>query len=216
MIFALLLLGSSCFYSYQFTYGQNDANIGLNLSPGDFFTYTNYACGISINYLEDWEKYETSDNYRSKSDSDVIVYFYPPEWVTAVNETEKSNFSGVSVEVKDVFSTNTLRGYTIRNIDSYGTLPKFSLIQSNDTYMGDYPAHMIIFKDSSDLKSKQNETYKEMAIWSLENNKIYEIRYSDSSSERFDKVFPIIQTMIDSVILSTPGEYFSDDYSIRC
>jgi hypothetical protein len=186
------------------------------MPPGDLLTYTNYACGISLSYLEDWEKYETSDNYRSKSDSDVIVYFYPPKWVTAVNETDKSNFSGVSVEVKDVFSTNTLRGYTIRSIDSYETLPKFSLIQSNDTYMGDYPAHRIIFKDSSDLKSKQNETYKEMAIWSLENNKIYEIRYSDSHPERFDKLFPIIQTMIDSVILSTPGEYFSDDYSIRC
>jgi hypothetical protein len=199
--------------------GHVSAQIGNNgtlsgiINTDNFFTYSNAACGITVKYPPDWQKVELSDNYRSKSDSDVIAYLSPPKTTISENQTD---FSIFSIDVKQAFSTKSLRGYTIQNLDSYKTLPKFSLMESNTTYMGDYPAYRIIFKDGSDLKSKQNEIYKEMAIWTVQNNKIYELRYGDSNQDRFDKTLPVLQAMIDTVVLETPGEYFSDDYSIRC
>ena len=140
----------------------------------------------------------------------------PPKNIQSTQPTNNTDVSILSVGVNDAFSTKTLKGVTIRNLDSYKTLPKFSLISSNSTYMGDYPAYQIIFKDGSDLKSKQNEIYKELAIWTVQNNKIYQLRYEDSNETRFDETLPILQLIIDSVMLETPGEYFSDDYSVRC
>ncbi len=145
-----------------------------------------------------------------------MAYFAPPKDTISAQQTNKSDFSTLSLGVKDAFSTKTLRGYTISNIDSYKTLPKFALISSNSSYLGDYPAYQIIFRDGSDLKSKQNEIYKELAIWTVQNNKIYELRYGDTNETRFDNLLPVLQLMIDSVTLETPGEYFSEDYSVRC
>lgn len=210
---ALIAITVVC--SSALVYAQNQTNNSTSISTNNFLSYSNAACGITMKYPPEWQKVEMSDTYRSKSDSDVIAYLTPPSSVSEA-QTNASDFSILSINVNHTFSTKSLRGYTIRNLDSYKTLPKFSLMESNSTYMGDYPAYRIVFKDGSDLKSKQNEIYKEMAIWTVQNNKIYEIRYADTDEARFDRISPVLQVMIDTVVLETPGEYLSDDYSIRC
>jgi hypothetical protein len=116
-------------------YSQNLTN-STSATTDNFLTFSNSACGITLKYPPDWNNVELSDTYRSKSDSNSIAYLTPPKNLVIQDQTNKSDFSIMSIDVKDAYSTKTLRGYTIRNLDSYKTLPKFSLVESNSTYMG--------------------------------------------------------------------------------
>jgi hypothetical protein len=179
-------------------------------------TYDNYACGISIKYPSDWQKTELSDTYRQKSDTTDIVYFSPPSSGASITNSSSDAFVYVQISVEDLFGTKTLKGYTIRNMHAFEGLPKYNLLSSNSTYMGDYPAFQITFNSGSDLKSKQNALYKSLAVWTVQNNKAYQIRYDISDPTKFDNYLPAVKKMIESVKLPIPGAYLSEDYSIRC
>jgi hypothetical protein len=185
-----------------------------NVLPNQF---NNYACGITIRYPSDWSETEVSQTYRDNANSNELVYFSPNMKNNSLFSSDTNNdFTYVTISAQDLYGTNTLKGYTIRNLQAYENLPKFRLINSTTVYMGDYPANQIVFNSGSELKSRLSDLYQSLAVWTVQNNKAYEIRYDVSNPSVFDLYLPTVNKMIESVELSIPGEYFSDDYDIRC
>jgi hypothetical protein len=196
----------------QEVYDRNETN--YQTAANALVTYSNYDCGIEIQYPSDWNEVEASEDERS--DSGDIVTFYVPQEISNSSSTPQ-DFAYLSIIMNDLISTKTLRGITIKNIDALEEIePKFNLTESKPTLIGNLPAHQIIYTSGSDLEDQQNEIYKSLVMWTIDNAKSYLFRFSSSNTSTFDQYLPAVYSIINSTQITTPGEELTDDYTVSC
>jgi hypothetical protein len=176
---------------------SNEISSQINMSSLE--TYSNYACGIDMQYPSDWTELEPTEEDR---DGGAVVYFTP------------DGNADLSLRMIDVPSTRTLRGLTIQTIDNLEQIePDFTLLESNSTYVGTHPSHQIIYTSTSETDT---ELYKSLVIWTIEDDRAYYFRFDSNDISTFESYLPYVYNVINSTQISTPGEDISDDYTITC
>ncbi len=136
-----------------------------------FRTYSNYACGIDVRYPADWKEIEASKDERS--DSGTIVTFFVPEGTP-------QDFAFLSISMADLLSTKTLRGITIKTIDTLEEIePKFNLTELKPARIADLPAHQIIYTSGSE--DERNKLYKSLVMWTIEDDRVYRFRFDSNN-----------------------------------
>lgn len=169
----------------------------------NFLTYENSDYGISIQYPVDWNKDEGITFLNklglNKLAEDSIVSFSP-------SSTIDVDFQIYIYKPNDIssfpYSNITLRELVNRQINDLRESYGFRGISSEPTSLASNPAYNIVYY-GSDLESKT------MEIWTLKNDKAYEIEYTavdslDGNTDRqarisqFSYYLPTVQQMIDS------------------
>jgi serine/threonine-protein kinase len=153
----------------------------------NFLTYTNSNYGITIHYPSDWK---------------IGEHVYTNRFVLNFTSTLKNNSdtfpATITVSVEPLKQNRTtLNEFTITTLDNAKqSLPNFQLIESNATTLASNPAHRIVYTFTSSDPSVQLH-FQSMNIWTLKENKVYSISYTQARSQ-FNKYLPIIQNMIHS------------------
>jgi hypothetical protein len=173
------------------------------ISTASFVTYSNYACGVEMQYPSYWTKINASEEER---DGGTIVYFSPP-----------GGLAYLSLGMTDVPSTRTLRGPTIQTIDNFEQIESnFTLMESNSTYIGNHPAHQIIYTSTLETDTGQTELYRSFVTWTIEDDRAYKFRFDSNNFSTFDNYLPDAIDIINSTQITTPGEDISEDYTVIC
>ena len=153
----------------------------------NFLTYTNSNYGITIQYPSDWK---------------IGEHIYTNRFVVNFTSTLKNNSdtfpATITVSVEPLKQNRTtLNEFTITTLDNAKqSLPNLQLIESNATTLASNPAHRIVYTFTSSDPSVQLH-FQSMNIWTLKENKVYSISYTQARSQ-FNKYLPIIQNMIHS------------------
>ena len=155
-------------------------------------TYTNSIYGITIQYPQDWRKFENSI-------AGVPVDFVLPK----ESDSDTGPRGSVQIVVSNVSATDTLDVYTQNLIQKQESRQDFKLIDSVPTTLVGNPAHKIVFT------SKIVYDVKSMYVYTIKNNYLYEVIYQ-AQSKRYPYSLGIVQQMIDSFEIMpgvTPPSY---------
>jgi hypothetical protein len=175
------------------------------ITSGLFESYSNYACGVNVEYPTTWTKIEATED---ESDKGTIVWFTP---------SPPYDYAYLSISMMDVPSKRTLRGLTIQTIDNLEQIePDFTLINSNSTNIGSHEAHQIIYTSTLESADGQKEVYKSLVAWTIEDDRAYQFTFDSSNISTFAKYLPDAYSIINSTQITTPGEDISDDYTVTC
>ncbi len=164
------------------------------ISEIKFLTYENSTYGIKIQYPADWEKVEQKQQF-------FHVTFYSPDSAAVA-----------SIYIEVLAPGTAIDAYTDAIIKQVKTLTDFKMDESSSATLAGYPAHKIVFTDRYD-----RNLMKEMAIWTIRDNKAYVIMYH-AAMEQYSDYLPIIQKMIDSLqikpvmlVNKISGQYVNSD-----
>jgi serine/threonine-protein kinase len=156
-----------------------------------FVTYENPTYGIKLRYPADWQKTEHLSANRF--------------WVNFISPIKNNNANTfpatVSVSVEDLnysISASTIGEFVTGILDSAKrSLSDFQIIESNpNVNIAGTSAYKIAYSFlSQDPAIKAH--FQSMNIWSLQENKIYSISYTELKS-LYASYLPIVQKIIDS------------------
>ena len=156
----------------------------------DFLTYENTTYGIRIQYPAGWQEGE-SNQTSEDSVLNYIVAFRSPK--DRISDTVAENVI-VSVENLPPEQNISLAAYSTRQIaDLTQFSPDFDLQQSIPTVLAGIPAHKIVFSETV----QQQQTIKEMQVWTIKDNKAYIIAFAGEAA-KYSDYLPTVQKMIDS------------------
>lgn len=148
----------------------------------NFIPYENSKLKINIQYPSNWQKEERLNDFVTfiAPIGDIGQYRYP-----AGLGISSINLGNVSLE--------TIKNVHIKNITD--NLKDFQLIESSDTVLVDKrPAKKIIFTATDGEVKRQS-----LQLITKNNDKIYLFTYK-ADVDQYDKYFPTIQTMLNSII----------------
>jgi PsbP-like protein len=148
----------------------------------NFIPYENSKLKINIQYPSNWQKEERLNDFVTfiAPIGDIGQYRYP-----AGLGISSINLGNVSLE--------TIKNVHIKNMTD--NLKDFQLIESSDTVLVDKrPAKKIIFTATDGEVKRQS-----LQLITKNNDKIYLFTYK-ADVDQYDKYFPTIQTMLNSII----------------
>jgi hypothetical protein len=177
-IFLIIILINSSTNTFDYVYGIfHTGNQKENFVP-----YENSKLKINIQYPSNWQKEERLNDFVTfvAPIGDIGQYRYP-----AGLGISSISLSNVSLEA--------IKNVHIKNITD--NLKDFQLIESSDTVLADKrPAKKIIFTANDGEAKRQS-----LQLITDNNDKIYLFTYK-ADIDQYDKYFPTIQTMLNSVI----------------
>jgi hypothetical protein len=177
-IFLIIILINSSTNTFDYVYGIfHTGNQKENFVP-----YENSKLKINIQYPSNWQKEERLNDFVTfvAPIGDIGQYRYP-----AGLGISSISLSNVSLEA--------IKNVHIKNITN--NLKDFQLIESSDTVLADKrPAKKIIFTANDGEAKRQS-----LQLITENNDKIYLFTYK-ADIDQYDKYFPTIQTMLNSVI----------------
>jgi hypothetical protein len=177
-IFLIIILINSSTNTFDYVYGIfHTGNQKENFVP-----YENSKLKINIQYPSNWQKEERLNDFVTfvAPIGDIGQYRYP-----AGLGISSISLSNVSLEA--------IKNVHIKNITN--NLKDFQLIESSDTVLADKrPAKKIIFTANDGEAKRQS-----LQLITENNEKIYLFTYK-ADIDQYDKYFPTIQTMLNSVI----------------
>jgi eukaryotic-like serine/threonine-protein kinase len=177
--FSLLLFSTALIIHIPAQAKINDTNGGI------FKPYMNPTFGIQMQRPPDWT---VAENKNHSVDNIEVVNFSSP-----VSEDVTVSVDTVNSTTPTTMAT-ALKQYVNDSILSdLKTSPNFKLLEPNtNTTLGGNPAYSITYTDKD-----QGGPYKGMDIVTMKNDKAYDISYT-ADPDRYDSVFPTVQTMINS------------------
>ena len=161
-------------YVYGFFHSGNQ--------QANFIPYENTKLKINIQYPSNWQKEERLNDFVTfvAPILDTSQYIYPAGL-------------GISSMSLSNVSLNTIKNVHIKNLTD--NLKDFQLIESSDVVLADKrPAKKIVFTAMDGEEKRQS-----LQLITQNNDKIYLFTYK-AVLDQYDKYFPIIQTMLNSVI----------------
>jgi hypothetical protein len=177
-IFLIIILINSSTNTFDYVYGIfHTGNQKENFVP-----YENSKLKINIQYPSNWQKEERLNDFVTfiAPIGDIGQYRYP-----AGLGISSISLSNVSLEA--------IKNVHIKNITN--NLKDFQLIESSDTVLADKrPAKKIIFTANDGEAKRQS-----LQLITENNDKIYLFTYK-ADIDQYDKYFPTIQTMLNSII----------------
>jgi hypothetical protein len=148
----------------------------------NFIPYENSKLKINIQYPSNWQKEERLNDFVTfiAPIGDIGQYRYP------------AGLGISSISLGNV-SLETIKNVHIKNMTD--NLKDFQLIESSDTVLADKrPAKKIIFTATDGEVKRQS-----LQLITKNNDKIYLFTYK-ADVDQYDKYFPTIQTMLNSII----------------
>jgi hypothetical protein len=174
----IVILINSSTNTFDYVYGIfHTGNQKENYVP-----YENSKLKINIQYPSNWQKEERLNDFVTfvAPIGDIGQYRYPAG--LGISSISSSN---VSLE--------TIKNVHIKNMTD--NLKDFQLIESSDTVLADKrPAKKIIFTATDGEAKRQS-----LQLITKNNDKIYLFTYK-ADVDQYDKYFPTIQTMLNSII----------------
>ena len=159
-----------------------DAFFPFGNSQDDFKPYENTKLKLSIQYPSSWQKEERLNDF---------VTFVAP----IVDSSQYKSPAGLGISSLSVsnVSLNTIAKVHLKNMSN--NLKDFQLIESSDTVLADNrPAKKITF---TALDGEENK--HALQLITKNNDKVYLITYK-AYVDKYEQYFPIIQTMLNSLI----------------
>jgi serine/threonine protein kinase len=157
---------------------------GVTLNSDDFKTYENSQYGITIKHPKDWKPQEIGIN------GEVVKFVHQPSQANVV------------ISVKALSDWLTLEEYTKQSLsaieneflDDNKQVKKYNIERKNgEASLAKSEAFQVIYTG----KDESNNSLKIMEVWNLKNKKAYIITYA-APSEKYDKLNPIVEEMVDS------------------
>ena len=151
-------------------------------SQDDFKPYENTKLKLSIQYPSSWQKEERLNDF---------VTFVAP----IVDSSQYKSPAGLGISSLSVsnVSLNTIAKVHLENMSN--NLKDFQLIESSDIVLADNrPAKKITFTALDGEEKKQA-----LQLITKNNDKVYLITYK-AYLDKYEQYFPIIQTMLNSLI----------------
>jgi len=176
----IILLSSSLFPAIVNNDGKSNAIAQTTrLEPKRFLTVEKPTLGFKISYPYNW----------NITDNDFVISFKAPSNTVLVTFTI-TNLTYYS-------KTNlTLEQYSSNEIESKRVGNFFKLIDSKPYLLSGQPGHEIVFLNGTSGDTADNYT-KTLLIWSIVDDKVYQIRYSAKLSE-YSNYIQTVFYMIDS------------------
>jgi len=186
-------------------------NVFAQTSDG-YVTFGKSIYGVSIKHPTDWHVEEGLD--RSTRDDrvgyDLIASMCPNSTLEYPDKDNLPDFSQCPRVNEVILATANLpKNTTIDEYVSYiEASEKFSVTDYkrenlSDTTIAGLPAKKLIYSYFDEYQG-QDEFIKAIEVIALSGDKSYEIKY-ESPQLQFDDLFPIVQSMIDSIkILPMP------------
>jgi hypothetical protein len=189
-LFAAVLLG----FALQIaTAQQNSTGItSTNNNSTNFLTYSNSTYGIKIQYPPNWIKQES----QNQSSNDIVKFSSPGSAAPASLAVIGGKPAPHSIPLQVYINTSI---YVLRH-----SFDNFSLVESNTTTLGGFPAHKIVY--TATIPSSGIEI-KFMQILTIKDNKSLVITFGTLPAN-FSTYLPTIQQMIDSfafIPVTTPA-----------
>lgn len=151
-------------------------------SPDDFKLYENTKLKFSIQYPSSWQKEERLN--------DFVTFVAPIEDLGQYRYPAGLGISSMSLSN---ISLNTIKNVHIKNMTD--NFKDFQLIDSSDTVLADKrPAKKIVFTAMDGEEKRQS-----LQLITKNNDKVYLFTYK-ADLDQYEKYFPIIQTMLNSLI----------------
>ena len=174
----IVILTNSSTNTFNYVYGIfHTGNQQQNFIP-----YENSKLKINIQYPSNWQKEERLN--------DFVTFVAPIEEIGQYRYPAGLGISSIS---SSNASLETIKNVHIKNMTN--NLKDFQLIESSDTVLADQrPAKKIIFTATDSDEKRQS-----LQLVTKNNDKVYLITYK-ADVEQYDKYFPTIQTMINSII----------------
>ena len=174
----LFILTNSSANMFNYVYGIfHSGNQQENFIP-----YENIKLKISIQYPSNWQKEERLNDF---------VTFVAP-----IEDTSQYRYPaglGISSMSLSNISLNTIKNVHIKNMTD--NFKDFQLIESSDTVLADKrPAKKIVFTAMDGEEKRQS-----LQLITKNNDKVYLFTYK-ADVDQYEKYFPIIQTMLNSLI----------------
>ena len=161
-----------------------------NTTREDFLTYENTTYGIRIQYPAGWQEGESNQTSEDSVINYIVAFRSPKD---RISDTVAENVI-VSVENLPPEQNISLAAYSTRQIaDLTQFSPGFDLQQSIPTVLAGIPAHKIVFSETV----QQQQTIKDMQVWTIKDNKAYIIAFAGEPA-KYSYYLPTVQKMIDS------------------
>ena len=170
-----------------------------NTTREDFLTYENTTYGIRIQYPAGWQEGESNQTSEDGVINYIVAFRSPKD---RISDTVAENVI-VSVENLPPEQNISLAAYSTRQIaDLTQFSPGFDLQQSIPTVLAGIPAYKIVFSETV----QQQQTIKDMQVWTIKDNKAYIIAFAGEPA-KYSYYLPTVEKMIDSFefINSTRG-----------
>jgi len=145
----------------------------------DFLKVKNSILGVSINIPTDWV---LVDQGIRKEDPSVGYILFQPHY---------SSVGSLSINVRNLsFNNMSISYYDQKYQQEDDRFFKINILEnSNNTTLAGLPAHSRITNSPVGMGLK---------IWTLKNNKSYEVSFSSLDKNGFDQYLPVVKQMIDS------------------
>jgi len=158
---------------------EKNSENGDNNEPG-FYTYENTEKGISIEYLDTWNKYENPPQAPG-----VLALFSSPS-----DEPTKTGNLMISVIVNDSMTMDWFKQAHIENLSILIT--DLSIIHEDSATLSGLPAYKIIF-----TFTQEGYTWRQLEIWTIKDNTLY-LLVHQADQAYYDTFTDIIDQMIES------------------
>jgi hypothetical protein len=152
-----------------------------------FLVYENLKHGVRMEYPSHWIEYDT--NEREKDFISII------EFRTTIEN--KSPF--VTLFVNTLSNDGmTLREFVDKEMGELkNDFRDYIQEEFTNTVVGDSPAFKLVYSDEKSLIKNSRDIFKELIIWTKNENKVYEIRYLAKQPD-YLSYLPLVENMINS------------------
>jgi hypothetical protein len=152
------------------------------LETKHFLTVEKPMLGFKISYPYNW----------NITDNDFVISFRSPQNAANVtlSITNLTFYSKANLTLEQ-YSSNEINN--IKSVESKKAGNFFKLLESKAHLLSGQPGHGIVFLNGTNADT----TYKTLLVWSIVDDKVYQIRYSAKVSE-YSNYIETIFYMIDS------------------
>jgi hypothetical protein len=164
--------------------GASEASTTATLEPKHFLTVEKPMLGFKISYPSDW----------NITDNDFLISFIAPQHAAFVtfSITNLSSYSKGNLTLEQ-FSSNEINN--IKSVESKKA-GNFKILESKPHLLSGQSGHDIVFLNGTSGDTPDNYT-KTLLVWSIVDDKVYQIRYSAKLSE-YSNYIQTVFYMIDS------------------
>jgi hypothetical protein len=152
-----------------------------------FLVYENLTHGIRMRYPSHWIEFDT--NEREKDFFSVIQFRTTIE--------NKSPF--VTLFINTLSNDDmSLREFVDKEMDELkNDFQDYIQEELTNTVVGDSPAFKLVYSDEKSIIKNSRDIFKELIIWTKNENKVYEIRYLAKQPD-YLSYLPVVENMINS------------------
>jgi hypothetical protein len=180
-----VLLAAILAGTLQVATAQQNSTAITTLEAKPFLTVEKPMLGFKISYPSDW----------NITDNDFVISFKAPSNAALVtfSITNLSSFSKANLTLEQ-YSSNEID--TIKSLESKRVGNFFKLVESKPYLLSGQSGHEIVFLNETSADTTHN--YKKiLLVWSIVDDKVYQIRYSAKVSE-YSNYIQTVFYMIDS------------------